>query len=202
MPSWLAPGAWVAGLHGIAEAGLDAAVRRAVTEPMAVHTAEDVRASVQGPMSTGMAAFVIPALSRLSGRFSKRVLHLGSRLSFSMQTLLTAFPPVATSVTLGIRELHALASLVVNRLRAEGLEVDRRFVQRVTVNVYVWPGGGRALEQAHAPALMRVAGLWATRPLASERAGEWAGRAADAIVDAELRAGLARYRGDPPALEA
>jgi hypothetical protein len=94
---------------------------------------------------------VVPAVARLAGRWSDRVLRLGSRLSFPAKALLAAVPPLAGSLALGARELHVLASLVVNRLRAEGHPIDRRFVQRVTVNAYVWPGGGRPAGPRQAP---------------------------------------------------
>ena len=102
-------------------------------------------------------------------------------------------------MTLGSRELHALASFVVNRLDADGIPVDPRFVQRVTVNAYVWPGGGRDLEAPQAIAVVRIAGLWATRPLAHERHGEWVGRAADAVAAADLADRYERYRRDAAA---
>ena len=196
VPARREPPASTTGLHGLVEGVLDAAVGRAVTDPMPVYTADDVRAHVQTPVAPGVTTLVVPAFVRLSRRWGHRVVKVGSRLSFSVKTLLAAVPPLATSVALGTRELHALASLVVQRLRAEGLPVDHRFVQRVAVNAYVWPGGGRPLGGAHAPALARVAGLWATRPLAGERTGEWAGRAAEAIEAADLGALLARYRAD------
>src|SRR5262249_32613075 len=156
-------------------------------DPLPVKTADDVRDAARAPAGTGITTFVVPALARFAGRWTKGVVRIGSRLSFSVKALLQALPPLAASVTIGTRELHALASLVVNRLQAEGLPIDRRFVQRVTVNAYVWPGGGRPLEDAQAPAVVRLAGLWATRPLAGEKAGDWVGRAAEAIVAADLR---------------
>ncbi|HEV2311356.1 MAG TPA: hypothetical protein VGU73_12615 [Acidimicrobiia bacterium] len=202
VPTAPEPARSTTGLHAVVEGILDSVVARAVSDPMPLHNAHDVRAHVQTPIAPGMTTLVVPALTRLSRRWAGRAVNIGSRLSFSVKTLLTTVPPLATSVALGTRELHSLASLVVQRLRAEGLPVDHRFVQRVTVNAYVWPGGGRPLAGAHAPALARVAGLWATRPLAGERTGEWAGRAAEAIEAADLRALLASYRGGPPALDA
>lgn len=200
VPAAPAPAGSTTGLHAVVEGILDAVVGRAVADPMDVHTAEDVRAHVQTPVAPGMTTFVVPAVARLSRRWANRVVNVGSRLSFSMKAVLATIPPLATSVALGTRELHALASLVVQRLRTEGLPVEHRFVQRVTVNAYVWPGGGRSLADAQVPALARVAGLWATRPLAGERAGEWAGRAAEAIEAADLWSLVATYRGGPPAL--
>jgi len=191
--AWLDPPAWAGNLQGLVEAVLDVTVRRAVEDPLPVKTPEDVRAAARAPTGTGITTFVVPALARVAGRWTKGVVRIGSKLSFSVKALLQALPPLAASVTVGTRELHALASLVVNRLRADGLPVDRRFVQRVTVNAYVWPGGGRPLEDAQAPAVVRLAGLWATRPLAGEKAGDWVGRAAEAIVAADLRQRLARY---------
>jgi len=191
--AWLDPPAWAGNLHGFVEVLLDVAVRRAVENPMPVKTADDVRDASRAPTGAGITTFVVPAIARVAGRWTKGAARIGSKLSFSVKALLQAVPPLAASVTIGTRELHALASLVVNRLRAAGLPVDRRFVQRVTVNAYVWPSGGRPLEEAQAPAVVRLAGLWATRPLAGEKAGDWVGRAAEAILAADLRQRLTRY---------
>ena len=190
-------------IQGVVEQALDTVVQRAVTEPLDVHNADDVRAAVQGPANAPLTTFVAPALAGVAKRFSNRVVRVGSKVSFSVKALLAAVPPLASSVTLGHRELHALASLVVNRLRAAGLPVDRRFVQRLTVNAYVWPGGGKDLENPQAVAVLRVAGLWATRPLARERDGEWVGRAAaaiDALDAADLAARYDHYRRGPAEL--
>jgi len=200
-PAWRDPGTWIPSLVGFAEELLDTAVGRAVVDPLPVRHADDVRDSLHGSATTGVATFVLPAVTQFSRRWSSKVVGLGSKLSFTVRALLTAVPPLATSVSTGTRELHALASLVVNRLHDEGLPVDRRFVQRVTVNAYVWPGGDHALEAAHAPAVARLAGLWATRPLAAERTGDWAARAADTIQHADLAGSYARYR-ERPALDA
>lgn len=200
-PGWLDPATWIPSLLSVVEDVLDTVVNRAVAEPLPVHSAADVREVLAAPAGAGVTTFMVPALAQVTKRWSGRVANLGSKLSFTVRALLTAVPPLATSVTVGSRELHALASLVVNRLRAEGLPVDRRFVQRVTVNAYVWPGGGQSLEEAHAPAVARIAGLWATRPLAGEKAGDWAQRAAEAIETADLSDRFARYH-EPPALGA
>jgi hypothetical protein len=197
---WLNPGALAQQLHGAVESILDAAVNRAITDPLPVHNAADVRAAIRTPAGAGVTTMVVPALASATRRWTRRIETVGSRLSFTVKALLAAVPSLASSVTLGTRELHALASLVVNRLRDEGLPVDRRFVQRVAVNAYVWPAGGRPLEQAQAPASARVAGLWATRPLAREQAGDWVGRAAELIVAADLRHHFERYDAAPPEL--
>jgi hypothetical protein len=136
---------------------------------------------------------VAPALTGVAKRFSNRVVRLGSRVSFSVKALLAALPPLTSSVTLGTRELRVLASFVVNQLRAADVRIDPRFVQRVTVNAYVWPSGGRELEAPQAVAVLRIAGLWATRPLAHERQGQWVGRAAEAIAVADLADRYDRY---------
>lgn len=187
-------------LQGVVDQALDNVVSRAVADPLPVHTADDVRAAVEGPANAAVTTFVAPAVAGVAKRVSRRVMTVGSKLSFSVKALLAAVPPLTTSVTLGTRELHALASLVVNRLRAAGVPVDRRFVQRVTVNAYVWPGGGPDLEAARPAAVLRIAGLWATRPLAGERHGEWVGKAADAVDAADLAARYQHYRSEPAEL--
>jgi len=180
-------------IQGVVEQALDTVVTRAVAEPLPVHSPDDVRAALEGPSAFTVTMFVAPAPTGVAKRFSNRVVRLGSKVSFSVKALLAAVPPIASSVTLGTRELHVLASFVVNQLRAADVEVDRRFVQRVTVNAYVWPRGGRELEAPQAVAVLRVAGLWATRPLAHERQGEWVGRAAEAINDVDLPDRYERY---------
>ena len=180
-------------IQGVVEQALDRVVTRAVTDPLPVHSPDDVRAAIEGPSALSMATFVAPALTGVAKRFSNRVVRLGSRVSFSVKALLAALPPLTSSVTLGTRELHVLASFVVNQLRAADVPVDPRFVQRVTVNAYVWPSGGRELESPQAVAVVRIAGLWATRPLAHERQGQWVGRAAEAIAVADLADRYDRY---------
>jgi hypothetical protein len=191
-------------VEGMVEQVLDTVVGRAMAEPLPVHTPEEVRAAVEGGSGGTVTAFMAPAVTGIAKRFSNRVVTLGSKMSFSVKALLAAVPPLTSSVTLGTREFHALASFVVNRLRAADLPVERRFVQRLTVNAYAWPGGGHDLEAAHPVAALRVAGLWVTRPLAHERHGEWVGRAAEAISAADLADLADRYRRTvpPPALGA
>jgi hypothetical protein len=184
-------------IQGAVEQALDRVVTRAVAEPLEVHSPEDVRAAVEGQSSLSIPTFVAPALTGVAKRLSSRAVSLGSKMSFSVKALLAALPPLTSSVTLGTRELHALASFVVNRLRAADVPVDPRFVQRVTVNAYVWPSGGRDLEAPQAVAVLRIAGLWATRPLAHERSGEWVGRAAEAVAAADLADRYARYQHAP-----
>lgn len=183
-------------IEGVVEQVLDTAVTGAVRNPLEVHTAADVRAAVRAPANPAVTTFVAPAVAGVAKRVSNRVMTVGSKVSFSLKALLAAVPPLTTSVTLGARELHALASLVVNRLRAADVPVDHRFVQRVTVNAYVWPGGGRDLEVPQPVAALRLAGLWVTRPLAGERNGDWVGRAADAIDATDLAARYTHYRSD------
>lgn len=191
-------------IQDVVEQVLDTVVARAVAEPLPVHSPDEVRAAVEGSSGGTVTAFMAPALTGIARRFSNRVVSLGSKMSFSVKALLAALPPLTSSVTLGHRELHALASYVVNRLGAVGVPIDRRFVQRVTINAYAWPGGGHDLEAPHPVAAVRVAGLWATRPLAHERHGEWVGRAAEAVAAADLADRYERYRGTqgPRALDA
>jgi hypothetical protein len=184
-------------IQGVVEQALDRVVTRAVADPLAVHSPDDVRAALESHSSPSIPTFVAPALAGVAKRVSNRVVSLGSKMSFSVKALLAALPPLASSVTLGTRELHTLASFVVNRLRVADVPVDHRFVQRVTVNAYVWPGGGRDLEAPQAVAVLRIAGLWATRPLAHERHGEWVGRAAEAIAAADLADRYERYQRAP-----
>jgi hypothetical protein len=180
-------------LENVVEQVLDTAVGRAVTDPLPLHTPEEVRAAVEGSSGATVTAFMAPALTGIAKRLSNRVVSLGSKMSFSVKALLAAVPPLTSSVTLGTREFHALASYVTNRLRGAGLPVDRRLVQRLTVNAYAWPGGGHDLESPHPVAALRVAGLWVTRPLAHERHGEWVGRAAESIAAADLAALADRF---------
>lgn len=181
-------------IQGVVEQALDRVVTKAVAEPLELHSPDEVRAAVEGPSALAIPTFVAPVLSGFVRRLSKRLVGLSSKMSFSLKAALAALPPLTSSVALGTRELHALASFVVNELHAGDVPVDPRFVQRVTVNAYVWPGGGRPLEAPQAVAVLRIAGLWATRPLAHERHGEWVGRAADAVAATDLADRYERYR--------
>jgi hypothetical protein len=67
--AWLDPPAWAGSLHGFVEAVLDVAVRRAVEDPLPVHSADDVRKAAQASAGAGLTTFVVPALARFAGRW-------------------------------------------------------------------------------------------------------------------------------------
>jgi hypothetical protein len=170
-------------LQQLAERVFDASVQRALVQPLDVNDADEVAEQVSSEQAMGIDAIT----GMLIGKVGNRALRLGSR-SIPVRTLLTVLVPVGRSVRLGARELNALASLVVKQLRAAGAPVDPRFVQRVTINAYLWPESDRDLVAFHAGAPARLAAQWATRPLAGaiEGRGERVSKAASRVMDADL----------------
>jgi hypothetical protein len=166
---------------------LDRVVARAVTDPLDVHTVDDVRERLgEAPTGSGGAAAWVTALA---GR-TKRTLSLrGRAIPLSVATKLGS--EALASFRLGAYELEVLASLLVHRLRDAGLPVDARAVQRVTVNAYVWPHRGHDVLRRRQVAPANLAGLWVGRVLAVEPAVGRVTKAAETLLGLD-RAGLER----------
>jgi hypothetical protein len=164
---------------------LDRTVASAIEQPLDVPDAdaayERVRELWSGPANPlGIVA------AWAGSHWATRTLHIGKRFSLPVSAILTAVPPLALSLTRGMRELRVLASYVVTRLRVDGVAVDERFVQRVTVNAYCWPERGDVTRE-HAGAVVRLATIWVTRTVKSDESGVRVRAGARALAGVDLR---------------
>jgi hypothetical protein len=173
---------------------LDLTVASAAEHPIDVHTPDEAAQRVAESWSAGRANPAGLVAGWLASRWATRTLRIGKRFSLPVSAVLTAVPPLALSWKRGTLELRVLASYVVNRLRAEGVEVDERFVQRITVNTYCWPETRSDDVVGERPAaLVRLATLWATRAVVPDEPGVRVRDAARAVAELDLRALTRRF---------
>jgi hypothetical protein len=167
---------------------LDRIVRSAVADPLPVHDAAELVARLEAdghPAPFGGALFLaLAARSRRMVKVGRRAVPLAVAAKLGVD--------VVGSFRLGAYELELLASLVVRRMRAAGVPVDPRLVQRITVNAYLSPRGSHPLAEPRRSALVHLAAMWVGRILAIEPAlGRM--RKAAALVDS------VRFVGDASA---
>jgi hypothetical protein len=182
---------------------LDAVIGAAIAEPVPVSDPEEVverlraeaPAAMRGARSAGgfpgLPAGAVPwaKLAAMVAARSKRSLRFGRR-AVPVAVATTMGRELVSSFRLGALELEVLASLLVNRLRAEGLPVDPRFVQRVTVNAYLDPARRHDVTRHRAPAAALLAGMWAGRVLGVEPAIGRVRKAAGLVASIDLPAAL------------
>lgn len=161
---------------------LDRVVARAVTDPLDVHSVDDVRACLaDAPGGAGGAAAWVTALA---GRTKRTLSFRGRAIPLTMAAKLGS--EAVGSFRLGAYELEILASLLVQRLRAANLAVEPRAVQRVTVNAYVWPRRPSEIARRRQVAPASIAGLWIGRVLSVEPAVGRVTKAAEALLALDL----------------
>jgi hypothetical protein len=182
--AWRAAG-WGARIRGLPAAAtealevlLDRIVGAAVADPLPIHDAAGLieRLERDGhPAPFGGALFLaLAARSRRTLKLGRRAVPLAVAAKLGLD--------VVGSFRLGAYELELLASLVVQRMRAAGVPVDPRLVQRVTINAYLAPRGGQPIDEPRRSAPVQLAAMWVGRILAIEPAlGRM--RKAAALVD-------------------
>lgn len=122
----------------------------AVTSPRAMADQQTLaRALSARPKAPALAGATVAALGlRVAGRF-RRLGFLTRRTP--MWLLATAVPALAASVARGADELRLLASHLVLRARAEGIEPDPERVRRVAVQIASRREIDPELEPKHGP---------------------------------------------------
>jgi hypothetical protein len=165
---------------------LDRAVASAVVDPIDVRDPDAAYERVRESWSAGAANPVGLLAGWLASRWATRTLRIGKRFSLPVSALLTAFPPLALSFNRGLLELRVLASFVVQRLNAEGVAVDPRLVQRLTVNSYCWPDRRVDVAKERASAVVRLATIWVTRTVKPDEPGVRVRDAARTIASLSL----------------
>ncbi len=146
-------------LQELGAQALDLAVQRALRAPLAVDSADDVARLLRArPADTKGATGLV--LGWLSGRLASRVLKIGTRFSIPMRVVMMAVPPLVQALRHGAYEVHALASLVVNRAKAEGVAIDARAVRRLVLGAYLWPQEPLDATRERASAPARLAWTW------------------------------------------
>ncbi len=164
---------------------VDAALDRVFDEPFDVRSAaelEDLMAAGPigtgpGPAATSLGAFVAAATplarraltvaSKSSKVATKAPLPSSKALKIGLASIPIALR-LSTTTRHGIRELQLLASYVIGRLRAAGVDPDRGLVRSLTLSLYVDPARRPSLEPPGSRTAGAVARQWVLRSLGGD----------------------------------
>lgn len=190
------------------KAVVDNALDRVFDEPFDVRNADELEELVAagpvgigpGPAATSLGAFVAAATplarralaitSRSSKVATKAPLPSSKALKVGLATIPVALR-LSTTARRGVRELQLLASYVITRLRAAGVEPQRGLVRSLTLSLYVDPARRPTLDVPGSRTAGAVARQWVLRSLGgdAERAVRArARRQAEALDRLDLRA--------------
>jgi len=164
---------------------VDSALDRVFAEPFDVRSADELEdlmaagpiGTGPGPAATSLGAFVAAATP-----LARRVLSMASKSSkVATKTPLPsskaikiglASLPIAlrlsTTTRHGVREIQLLASYVITRLRAAGVDPDRGLVRSLTLSLYVDPARRPTLEPPGSRTAGAVARQWVLRSLGGD----------------------------------
>ncbi|HEX4527814.1 MAG TPA: hypothetical protein VIA11_00260 [Acidimicrobiia bacterium] len=186
---------------------VDAALDRVFAEPFDVRSAaelEDLMAAGPigtgaGPAATSLGAFVAAATPLARRAFSvasksskvatKAPLPSSRAIKIGLASLPIALR-LSTTTRHGVREIQLLASYVIARLRAAGVEPERGLVRSLTLSLYVDPARRPNLEPPGSRTAGAVARQWVLRSLGGDAESAVRARArreADALERLDLR---------------
>ncbi len=164
---------------------VDGALNRVFDEPFDVRTATELEDLVAagpigngpGPAATSLGAFVAAAtpLARralsVATRSSKVATKTPLPSSKALKIGLASIPialRLTTTTRRGVRELQLLASYVITRLRAAGVEPERGLVRALTLALYVDPARRPTLDMPGSRTAGAVARQWVLRSLGGD----------------------------------
>ena len=204
---------------------IDGALDRVFDEPFDVRTAEELEDLVAaGPVGVGAApaattltAFVAAAtpvarralaVATKSGKFaSKAPLPSSKAFKVGLASIPVALR-LSTTSRRGVRELQLLASYLIHRLRAAGVDADRGLVRSLTLSLYLDPARRPSLDIPIGRAAGGIARQWVLRSLGGDadtavraRARRQA-EAIDRLDLADLGDQWTRHHQHPPELTA
>jgi len=186
---------------------VDAALDRVFDEPFDVRSGaelEDLMAAGPigtgpGPAATSLGAFVAAATplarralamaSKSSKVATKAPLPSAKAIKIGLASIPIAVR-LSTTTRHGIRELQLLASYVITRLRAAGVDPDRGLVRSLTLSLYVDPARRPALDPPGSRTAGAVARQWVLRSLGGDAESAVRARArrqAEALDRLDLR---------------
>jgi hypothetical protein len=175
------------------DALLDRLMRSVVDAPLDVRDADAARRRIDElTTNVGNTATVLgaPWLVNQVMRFVRRGKVMPSA------AMITAAATTLTAITMGVAHLRVLASLLVQRLRAEDLRVDPAFVRRVAVALYLDPAAGLDAVRPNRLTALRLATDWAAHAvplLGARRGAARVHRAADAVAALDLDRAVAGF---------
>ncbi len=192
---------------------VDGALDRVFDEPFDVRSDTDFERILLEPASTGRpgaAASALAGFVAMATPFAERTIRImrtGSKAPIpaarAAKYAAIAVPigvQLSSTVRRGIRELQALASFIIWRLRDEGIEPERSFVRALTVSLYVDPDRRPNLNMPSRRVAGSLTRVWIFRAIGTDSESHVfkRGQAWIAALDRLDLADLAR-RQDPPA---
>ena len=111
---------------------------------------------------------------------------------------------LSTTVRRGVREMQALASYVIGKLREAGVEPERGFVRALTLSLYLDPDRRPNLDLTPGKAAGALSRIWIFRAIGTDSESHVykRGQAWIAAIERLDLVSLARDRGDRPELTA
>jgi hypothetical protein len=164
---------------------VDNALDRVFDEPFDVRTADELEELVAagpigngpGAAATSLGAFVAAATplarralsvaSRSSKVATKTPLPSSKVLKIGLATIPIALR-LTTTTRRGVRELQLLASYVITRLRAAGVDPERGLVRALTLALYVDPARRPTLDTTASRAAGSITRQWVLRSLGGD----------------------------------
>jgi hypothetical protein len=204
---------------------IDGALDRVFDEPFDVRTArelEELVAAGPTPISAAPAATTVTAFVAAATPVARRALALATKSSKvatktplpsskALKVGLASIPValrLSTTSRRGVRELQLLASYLISRLRAVGVDPDPGLVRSLTLSLYLDPARRPTLDPPGSRAAGAVARQWVLRSLGGDAESAVRARArrqaeaVDRLELAALAAQWARQRPNPPELPA
>jgi len=160
---------------------VDGALDRVFDEPFDIRSDTDFERILLEPAGAGRPAAAASALAgfvAMATPIAQRTLRLvraGSKAPIpaakAAKYAAIAVPigvQVSSTVRRGIRELQALASFIIWRLRDEGIEPERSFVRALTVSLYVDADRRPNLDMPHGRIAALLTRVWILRAIGTD----------------------------------
>jgi hypothetical protein len=160
---------------------VDGALDRVFDEPFDVRSDTDFERILLEPAGTGRpgaAASALAGFVAVATPFAERTLRIvrtGSKAPIpgvkAAKYAAIAVPigvQLSSTVRRGVRELQALASFIIWRLRDEGIEPERAFVRALTVSLYVDPDRRPNLQIPPRRAATSLSRVWIFRAIGTD----------------------------------
>jgi hypothetical protein len=164
---------------------IDGAIDRVFDQPFDVRSAQELEDLVAaGPVGVGTApaATTVTAFVAAATPMARRALALASKSgkvasktplpsSKALKVGLASIPValrLSTTSRRGVRELQLLASYLITRLRAVGVDPDRGLVRALTLSLYLDPARRPSLDIPGGRAAGAVARQWVLRSLGGD----------------------------------
>jgi hypothetical protein len=164
---------------------IDGALDRVFDQPFDVRSAQELEDLVAaGPVGVGTApaATTVTAFVAAATPMARRALALASKSgkvasktplpsSKALKVGLASIPValrLSTTSRRGVRELQLLASYLITRLRAVGVDPDRGLVRSLTLSLYLDPARRPSLDIPGGRAAGAVARQWVLRSLGGD----------------------------------